>query len=373
MSHVPGPTLFSPLHLGPLELPNRIVMAPLTRCRAVDNRTPNEVMAEYYVQRASAGLIISEATQISELSYGYPHTPGIHRPDQVAGWAKITQAVHQAGGRIFLQLWHVGRAAHPSFMDGKQPVAPSPIAIRGQAHTPKGKEPYAVPRALTPADITEIVEQYHQAAENAKLAGFDGVEVHAANGYLIDEFLRSGTNHRLDEYGGSVENRTRFLLEVVKTVTDVWGGDRVGVRLSPTNAFNDITDSHPVETFTFAAQALNRFGLAYLHVLEAPPHHRLERTHEVVVTPFMRQVFKGNLMVNAGYDFRTGTEAVGSRAADLVAYGVPFIANPDLVERFRTGAPLAEANPATFYQFSNHLSEGYTDYPVFTRQQAIGG
>jgi N-ethylmaleimide reductase len=366
----PTPDLFTPIRLGAFELPNRVVMAPLTRCRAIDNRVPTDLMAEYYAQRASAGLLIAEATQISDLSYGYPNTPGIHRPDQVEGWKKVTSAVHAAGGRIVLQLWHVGRAAHPAFMDGRQPVAPSAIAIPGEAHTPNGKEPYAVPRALEVSEIKFIVEQYRQAAINAKDAGFDGVEVHAANGYLIDNFLRDGANHRTDEYGGSLENRARFLLEVVEAVTGVWGGDRVGVRLSPTNFFNGNRDSNPGETFTYAAKQLNRFNLAYLHILESLPGHFLQRTHEEYFTPAIREAYEGNLMVNAGFDFEKGTQAVASGAADTVAYGVLFISNPDLVERFRVGAPLTPPNQATFYQWKNDPREGYTDYPTYTQQQA---
>lgn len=365
-------SLFTPIKLGAIDLPNRIVMAPLTRSRAVEDHTPNEVMAEYYVQRATAGLIISEATQVADNSIGYFDTPGIHEPKHVAGWRKVTDAVHAAGGRIFLQLWHVGRAAHPSLQGGKPNVAPSAIAIDGYAHTPNGKEPHAVPHALTVPEIKEIVEQYRRGARNAKEAGFDGVEIHAANGYLIDEFLRDGTNKRTDEYGGSVENRARFLLEVTEAVVGEWGGDRVGVRLSPTHAFNDMFDSDPKTTFTFVATQLNRFGLAYLHVLEPDgknPH--IPVTHEEFVTSAIREVYDGVLMLNAGYNFQTGTQAVVEGRGDLVAYGSLYISNPDLVERFRVGAPLTPPDVSTFYSYKHDIREGYTDYPVYSPATAV--
>jgi N-ethylmaleimide reductase len=362
-----GTTLFTSIQIGALTLPNRIVMAPLTRGRAVDGRIPNDLMAKYYRQRATAGLIISEATQISELSLGYANTPGIHTPAQVEGWKKVTQAVHEAGGRIFLQLWHVGRAAHPAYMNGAQPVAPSAVPIPGEAHTPEGKIPYATPRALTKPEIAEIVDQYREGASKAKAAGFDGVEIHAANGYLIDEFLRTEANRRTDEYGGSVENRARFLLEVAQAVVGVWGGDRVGVRLSPTNAFNGMNDANPRETFTYAARQLNRFDLAYLHVLESLPNHFLTRTHEEFITPHIRAAYAGNLIVNAGYDKQLGNDAIARGAADLVAYGSLYISNPDLVERFRNDWPLSKPDIATYYTPGE---TGYADYPTYAETQA---
>jgi N-ethylmaleimide reductase len=355
--------LLSPYKLGNLELPNRIIMAPLTRGRAGVSRIPNALMAQYYIQRASAGLIITEATQISEQAAGWNESPGIHTDEQVKGWQAITEAVHQSGGRIFLQLWHMGRASHPDFQPGGAlPVAPSAIAPAGEIHTPNGKKPHVVPRALELEEIPGVVQQYVDATKRAQAAGFDGVEVHAANGYLIDQFLRDCSNQRTDAYGGSIANRSRFLLEVTEAVVNTWSPDRVGVRLSPTNPFNDMRDRDPVATFTYAAEALNSFGLAYLHVLEALPGHFLAAEGERV-SPHLRRVFSGTLMVNGGYDGALGETAIADGDADLVAYGIPFIANPDLPERLRHGLPLNAADPATFY---TRGEKGYTDYPVRT-------
>jgi N-ethylmaleimide reductase len=355
--------LFSPYKLGALELPNRMIMAPLTRGRAGKERLPNALMAEYYAQRASAGLIISEATQISEQAAGWNETPGIHTDAQVKGWQLITDAVHAQGGRIFLQLWHTGRASHPDFQPGGVlPVSASAIAPTGEVHTPHGKKPHVTPRALALDEIPGVVQQYADATHRAQDAGFDGVEIHGANGYLIDQFLRDGSNQRTDAYGGSFTNRVRFLLEVTEAVVNAWHADRVGVRLSPTNPYNDMRDQQPIETFTHAAAALNQFNLAYLHVLEALPGHFLAAEGERVA-PYMRQAFTGAFMLNGGYDFEIGSAAIASGAADLIAYGIPFIANPDLPERFRRQTPLNPPDPSTFYTPS---VKGYTDYPFLS-------
>jgi N-ethylmaleimide reductase len=352
------PDLFTAFQLGPYELRNRLVMAPMTRSRAGEGNVPTGLAAEYYAQRASAGLIVTEGTQVSPQGVGYTHTPGMHSDAQVAGWRRVTDAVHAQGGRIFAQLWHVGRVSHPSFHGGELPVAPSAIGFEGQVLTYDGMQPYVTPRALETDEIAGVVGQFAAAAENAYAAGFDGVELHGANGYLIDQFLRDGSNHRTDRYGGSIQNRVRFLVEVTRTVTDVWGGDRVGVRLSPRNPNNGMSDSDPVATFGYAAYALNPLGLAYLHVLEpvaGPMAQPGER-----VTPALRAVFRRPLIVNGGYDAETGNAAIARGEADLVAYGVPFLATPDLPRRFREGAPLNAPDRATFYGGDER---GYTDYP----------
>ena len=353
--------LFSPYKLGDLELPNRMVMAPLTRNRAGDGNVPGQLNATYYTQRVSAGLIIAEATQVSPEGLGYPATPGIHSPAQVAGWKLVTDAVHQHGGRIFLQLWHVGRISHPDLQPGGAlPVAPSAIAPTvGQAATYEGMKPFVTPRALETSEIPGIVEQYRQGAKNALEAGFDGVEVHGANGYLLDQFLRDGTNKRTDEYGGSIENRARLLLEVTQAVTEVWGAGRVGVRLSPSGTFNDMHDSDPLATFGYAAEALNRFGLAYLHLIEVVEAD-LRHGGTEVPTSYLRDRFTGTLIVNGGYDLDKSNAVLSSHKADLVAFGTLFIANPDLPQRFALNAPLNPADPSTFYGGGE---KGYIDYP----------
>lgn len=354
--------LFEPINLGAIALPNRIIMAPLTRARSGESRIPNDLMLEYYVQRASAGLIITEATQISEQGAGWAQTPGIHTPEQIEGWKKITEAVHQKGGRMVLQLWHTGRASHPDFQPGGAlPVSATAIAAQGEIHTPQGKKMRVAPRALGLDEIPGVVEQYAIATRNAKAAGFDGVEIHGANGYLIDQFLRDGSNQRTDAYGGSIENRTRFLLEVTEAVLGEWSRDRVGVRLSPYNPFNDMRDSDPIATFTYVAKALNPFDLAYLHIVEALPGHFLALEGVEPATPHMRREFKRPIMLNGGYDAQTGAAAIRGNEADAIAYGIPFIANPDLVERYRQGAMLNEADPTTFY---THERKGYVDYPA---------
>jgi N-ethylmaleimide reductase len=353
--------LLSPYKLGKLELPNRIVMAPLTRRRAGEGNVPYQLNAEYYVQRATAGLIIAEATQISPQGQGYPNTPGIYSAEQVAGWQLVTDAVHQHKGRIYLQLWHVGRISHPDLQpDGALPVAPSAIAPQGQVLTYEGMKPYVTPRALETEEIPEIVEQYRKAAANALEAGFDGVEIHSANGYLIDQFLRDGTNQRTDKYGGSIENRARLLVEVTEAVTNVWGANRVGVRLSPSGTMNDIRDSNPLETFGYAAEALNKFDLAYLHIFEAIESD-IRHGATVVPTSHLKERFENTLIVNGGYNKSRGDAVLSTGAADLVAFGTLYIANPDLPERFALNVPLNQPDPTTFYGGGE---KGYTDYPA---------
>ena len=350
--------LQTPINIGPYDIPNRIVMAPLTRMRAPDG-IPTDLMATYYAQRVSAGLIISEATQISTQGVGYPATPGIHNELQVAGWKKITEAVHAKNGHIFLQLWHVGRISHPDFHNGDLPVAPSAIAPKGDAVTPHGMKPFVTPRALETDEIQGIVEDYRQAAINAMAAGFDGVEIHSANGYLLDEFLRDGTNKRTDCYGGTFENRARFLLEVTEAVATVWGAERVGIRLSPSGTFNDMTDSDPETFFVYLLGQLNRFGLAYLHIVDALESD-IRHGANVINLEDLRKAYNGTLIVCGGYDQVRAEDVIAEGKADAVAFGQLYIANPDLVERFNLNAPLNEPDPATFYGGNE---KGYTDYP----------
>ena len=364
---MPDDTLFKPFTLGPLGLPNRIVMAPLTRSRAGQGDAPRALNATYYAQRASAGLIISEATQISQQGKGYAFTPGIHSPEQVAGWRLVTQAAHAAGGRIFAQLWHVGRISHPDLQpDGGLPVAPSAVQPEGQAFTEAGFKPFVTPRALAEAEIPGIVADYRHAAECALQAGFDGVEIHGANGYLIDQFLKDKTNQRTDRYGGSLENRTRFLLEVAEAVTGVWGGNRVGLRVSPTSPANDIADSNPQRLFGHVVKALEPFGLAYLHVVEGATGGPRDSAPGFDFQA-LRRGFGGAYMANNGYDLALAQATLKEGRADLIAFGRPFIANPDLVQRLRQGAPLAEPDKATFYGGDAH---GYTDYPPLDQAAA---
>jgi N-ethylmaleimide reductase len=360
------PHLFSPFRVGPLTLPNRLVMAPMTRGRAGANAAPNEAMARYYGQRADAGLLITEATAISKSGSGWLGAPGIHHETQVAGWRRVTEAVHRKGGRIFLQLWHMGRVSHPDFLGGELPVGPSAIAAKGDSHTSKGKQPYVTPRALTVAEIRAVVADYAAAAQRARAAGFDGVELHAANGYLVDQFLRDGSNQRDDEYGGSPTKRARFLLEVTQAVAAAWSPERVGVRLSPTGSFNDMRDSDPAATFTHAARELDRLGLAYLHVTEALPGHMMH-VPLPPVAPALRAAFRGPFILNGGYDRAKGEAAIAAGEADLVAFGVPFLANPDLVTRFRTGVELNAPDYATLYTPGE---KGYLDYPVLAAGKA---
>jgi N-ethylmaleimide reductase len=346
--------LFEPYKLGSLQLSNRFVMAPMTRSRALDGNVPNPLAETYYQQRAGAGLIVTEASQVSPQGVGYIRTPGIHSPEQVAAWKKITAAVTRAGGKIFLQLWHVGRVSHPDFHDGALPVAPSAIAADVEVFTPEGKKKAVTPRALELAELPGIVEQFRKGAENAKAAGFHGVELHGANGYLLDQFTRDGSNKRIDSYGGSVENRTRLPLEVAQAVADVWGPDRVGYRVSPNGAIHSMSDTDPRATFTHLARRLSDLGLGYLHVTD--PVNGTNR-----LAPELRKAFKGTLIVNGGYDASSASAAIASGETDLVAFGVPFIANPDLPIRVKEQAELSAADPATFYAGE---AKGYTDYPA---------
>jgi N-ethylmaleimide reductase len=351
-------SLFEPLKLGEITLPNRILMAPLTRARAGEQHLPNALMAEQYAQRASAGLIIAEATMIQAGNSAFWKEPGIYSAEQIAGWKKTTDAVHAAGGRIFLQIWHGGRACHPQLNYGAQPVAPSAIAITNDTvRTPQGKQPYVVPRALRDDELPGIVDAFRQAALNARAAGFDGVELHAANGYLLDEFLRDGSNHRTGLYGGPIENRARLLLEVIAAVSDAIGSERVGVRLSPLNSFNSMRDSDPVGLITWLAQKLTAYHLAYLHVMRGDFAGEQQAD---VLTP-AREHYQGVLIGNMGYSAEEASAAIAAGKLDAVAFGVPFLANPDLPERFRRGAALNVADVATFY---GEGEKGYTDYPT---------
>ncbi|MEI6082365.1 MAG: alkene reductase [Verrucomicrobiota bacterium] len=352
--------LFSPIQLGPLALPNRVFMAPLTRCRASEGHVPNNLNAEYYSQRAGAGLIISEATSVSPRGYGYPNTPGIHTETQVAGWKKITNAVHSKGGHMYLQLWHVGRISHPAYQeDGTQPVAPSAVKPKGHVFTGAAMEEYVTPRALEIGEIPGIIEEYIHGAKLAKEAGFDGVEIHNANGYLLDQFLRDGTNLRSDSYGGSAQNRARLTLEVTEAVCGIWGADRVGIRFSPAGVFNDMRDSNPLETFGHVLGELNRFGLAYAHITQVTAQ---DIAHGAVagVGPKELKPFWGGKIVSAGgFTLESGNLALAEGWADAIAFGVPFIANPDLPERFRRKSTLNQPDEASFY---GGTEKGYTDY-----------
>jgi N-ethylmaleimide reductase len=354
-------TLLSPVKLGRYELPNRLVMAPLTRNRAGAGNVPHQLNATYYAQRASAGLIVTEATQISPQGVGYPATPGIHSPEQVEGWKLVTKAVHDRGGCIFLQLWHVGRISHPSLQpNGELPVAPSAIAPEGTASTYEGEKPFVTPRALETEEIPGIVEDYRQAAKNALEAGFDGVEIHGANGYLIDQFLRDGSNQRTDRYGGSIENRARFLFEIVEAVTGVWGGDRVGIRLSPSGTFNSMSDSDPQALFSYVVSQLDRYNLAYIHIVE-PRIDNGAPEGQNLTTGFFRSVYNGTLISAGGHDQESGEAAIANGEADLIAYGRWYISNPDLPERFAANAELNPYDRSTFYGGDE---KGYTDYPM---------
>ncbi|MCV0425139.1 MAG: alkene reductase [Roseibium sp.] len=356
--------LFTPANAGSINLKNRVVMAPLTRNRArPEDDAPFELHAEYYGQRADAGLIITEASQISPQGKGYAWTPGIYSDAQVEGWRKVTDAVHEKGGKIVIQLWHVGRISHPVLQPGEtDPVAPSAIAAQSKSFDGTQFVDTPTPRALDAAEIPGIVEDYRKAAENARKAGFDGIEVHAANGYLIDQFLRDGSNKRTDHYGGSIENRSRFLKEVMDAVVSVWGGDRVGIRLSPYSNANDIADSNPQETFSHVISLLNTYGLAYLHLVEGQTGGPRD-IPEGGDLAALYALFDGTTMGNNGYDRASAIDAVHNDAIDLVAFGRPFISNPDLVERLVREAPLNELDPDTLYGGG---AKGYTDYPTLS-------
>ncbi len=353
--------LFHPLPLGVYHLSNRIIMAPLTRGRAQPDGTPSRLMVDYYQARATAGLIITEATAISPQGYGWINAPGIWSDAQAEAWQPITRAVHAQGGHIFLQLWHMGRVSHPDFLNGQDPVAPSAIAARGEIRTPMGKKAYVIPHALSLAEIEHIVTDYAAAAKRAVQAGFDGVEIHCANGYLVDQFIRDGSNQRTDRYGGTLKNRLRFLLEVITAVTNAIGAGKVGVRLSPKGQYNDMQDGNPIETFTTAASLLAPFHLSYLHTTEALPGHLLAAEGERV-TPHIRKVYPGPLITNGGYNQTLANQAIAAGEADAIAFGTPFIANADLVWRFQKNAPLNDT--LDFETFYTGGARGYTDYPV---------
>ncbi len=358
--------LFTPTRLGAVDIPNRVLMAPMTRSRAGRDGVPSTLASLYYVQRASAGLIVTEATQVTPEGQGYIQTPGIHTEAQVAGWRRVTDATHAAGGRIFLQLWHVGRVSHQSFQPGGAlPVSASAIALPGEAWTYDGMQPHPTPRALETDEIAGVVAQFKHGALLAQQAGFDGVEIHGANGYLIDQFLRDGTNRRTDRYGGSAANRARFLLEVTEAVVTVWGADRVGVRLSPLGGFNAMSDSDPATTFGEAVRSLDRFGLAYLHMVEQFGPEPLSE-EQLGILRSIRERWHGPYIANGAYDAARGAEAVRDGWAAAVAYGVPFLANPDLPLRFLTGTQLNEPDRATFYGGDQR---GYVDYPAAAEER----
>ena len=347
--------LLEPLSIGGLQLANRVFMAPLTRCRASAGRVPNALMRGYYVQRASAGLILSEATAVTAMGVGYPDTPGIWSPEQVQGWKMITDAVHAAGGRMFLQLWHVGRVSDPSYLDGAMPVAPSAIAPRGYVSLLRPKRSFVVPRALETSEIPAIVEAYRKGAQNAQAAGFDGVEIHGANGYLLDQFLQDGSNHRTDQYGGPIENRARLMLEVTDAAIVLWGPDRVAMHLAPRGDSHDMGDSNPAATFGYVARELGRRRIAFLCVRESIGPNRLG--------PALKQAFGRTYVANESHTEETAEQLLKASEADAVAFGKLFIANPDLPRRFALNAPLNTPVPETFYGSG---AEGYTDYPALT-------
>lgn len=348
--------LFQPLKLGALQLPNRVILAPLTRARASEGRVPNELMAEYYAQRAGAGLILTEATAVSPMGVGYADTPGIWSEAQVQGWKKITKAVHEQGGRIFMQLWHVGRISDPIFLDGQLPMAPSAIAPSGHVSLVRPQKAYVTPRALETSEIKDIVEAYRQGALNAKIAGFDGVEVHGANGYLLDQFLQDGTNKRTDQYGGSIENRARLPLEVTDAVISVWGPDRVGYHIAPRGDSHDIKDSNPKATFSYLMEQLAKRHIAFVFAREYQADDSISK--------HLKKAFGGVYIANEKFDKATAEEILARGEADAVSFGVPFLANPDLPRRIQENLPLNPPNPATFYAKG---AEGYTDYPAWNQ------
>jgi 2,4-dienoyl-CoA reductase-like NADH-dependent reductase (Old Yellow Enzyme family) len=345
--------LAAPLRIGDLELPNRVIMAPLTRCRSAPGRVPTELMGTYYEQRASAGLILTEATAVDPMGVGYPDTPGIWSDEQIAAWQKITARVHAAGGRIFLQLWHVGRISHPLYLDGKLPEAPSAIRPAGHVSGIRPEKAFVTPRALETAEVKVVVERYRQGAANAKTAGFDGVEIHGANGYLIDQFLQTSTNHRTDEYGGSLENRARFALEITDAVISVWGADRVGMHIAPRCDASDMGDDNPAETFGYLARELGKRKIAFLFARESLDAPRLG--------PDLKAAFGGPFIANQQLSRDDALGILERGEADAISWGQQFIANPDLPRRMIEGLPLNEPNPETFYGGGE---AGYTDYPA---------
>ena len=347
------PTLFDPITIGNLSLKNRIVMAPLTRCRADEGRIPNAMMAEYYRQRSSAGLILSEATSVTPMGVGYPDTPGIWSDAQVEGWKRVTEAVHNAGSRIFLQLWHVGRISDPIYLEGAKPVAPSASRPAGHVSLVRPMKDYEEPRALTLAEIKDLVAAYRLGAENAKTAGFDGVLIHGANGYLLDQFLQDSTNTRTDEYGGSLENRARLMLEVTDACIDVWGKDKVAMHLAPRMDSHDMGDSNRIATFSYVAGQLAKRGIAFISTREY--------SAEDSITPQLKQIFGGTVIANEKFTKEEANSWLAQGKADAIAFGVPFIANPDLPKRLELDAPLNPPRPELFY---GKGSAGYTDYPT---------
>jgi N-ethylmaleimide reductase len=350
--------LLSPTQLGTLSIPNRVLFAPLTRVRADAENVPGDLMAEYYAQRASAGLLIAEATMVAADAQAWPHQPGIHSTAHVAGWKRVTDAVHAAGGRIYLQIWHPGRATHPALNKGVQPVSSSDKPIRDDTiHTPEGKLPYPTPRALRTDEIPGIVAEFAKAAANAQLAGFDGVQIHGAHGYLIDQFLRDGVNDRTDQYGGSLANRARLLFEIVDAASAVFGAGRVGVRISPLVPFNDMADSNPAALVAHVASESGKRGLGFLELR----HDNYDREPEYELARLARKIFSGALVRNGGFTRDAGEAAIREGLADAIAYGVPFLANPDLPMRFLTNAPLNQPDTSTFYATASRA--GYTDYP----------
>lgn len=356
-------SLLSEVELGGRRLANRVVMAPMTRGRASADHVPSPLAPLYYAQRATAGLIVTEASHVSSGAAGFPNTPGIHRADQAAAWARVAQAVHARGGQIMLQLWHAGRISHPANLPpGMLPVAPSAVAPRGQIFTPEGRLPFVTPRSLTTAEIQDVVAQFAAAARLALSIGFDGVDIHAANGYLIDQFLRDGSNRRADGYGGRPENRARLLIEIAEAVCRECGPERVGVRLSPLHGGNDMHDSDPAGTFGCAAKELNRLGVGYLHVVEPGPGHPSASEVGQRLVGLVRQVYRGTLIVDGGCDLASAEAALLAADADLVAFATPFIANPDLVERLAWDLPLSSPQPDVFYEGG---CRGYTDYPSY--------
>jgi 2,4-dienoyl-CoA reductase-like NADH-dependent reductase (Old Yellow Enzyme family) len=353
------PSLFDPLQVGALALPNRIVMAPLTRCRTEADRVPVPISIEYYAQRASAGMIISEATSVDPMGVGYPNTPGIWSQEQVAGWKKITDAVHAKGGRILLQLWHVGRLSDPFYLNGALPVAPSAIAADGHPSLLRPQRPFVTPRPLMLEEIPGVVEAFRKGAENAKLAGFDGVEIHGANGYLLDQFLQSKSNQRTDRYGGSVENRARLMLEIADAAISVWGAGRVGMHLSPRGDIHDMGDADPLATFSYVARELGKRKIAFICARESLGANR--------IGPELKKAFGGVYIANEKFTQSTAEQVIRAGEADAVAFGIPFIANPDLPKRFRENAPLNTPDPATFYASG---PKGYIDYPALEEATA---
>ncbi len=353
------PSLFDPIQIGDLTLPNRIIMAPLTRCRASAGRVPNAMMAEYYAQRAAAGLIISEATAVTPMGVGYPDTPGLWSQEQVEGWKLVTSAVHKAGGRIFAQLWHVGRISAPLYLNGELPVSASAIAAEGHVSLVRPQQEFVTPRALELSEIPGVIEAYRKAAMNAQMAGFDGVEVHAANGYLLDQFLQDSTNKRTDEYGGPIQNRARLLLEVTDAAASVWGPDLVGVHLAPRGDAHSMGDSNPLATFSYVARELGERGIAFICTRE----HKGEDW----ITPQLKKAFGGVVIANEGFTLESAQQVLDAGEADAVAWGKPFIANPDLVTRLAKKATLNELDTATMYGSG---PKGYTDYPALEAVEA---